>query len=238
MSSDGRLRRCVTVIHVAFEDLGTWEAEIGSAGYSVEYLQAGTDSLDAAADADLTVVLGGPIGVYEKEAYPFLKDELKVLQRRIANNLPVVGICLGAQLIAAAAGARVYSGDRGKELGWMPVSLTDAGRYAATASLAEENGVVLHWHGDTFDLPRGATLLASTERYPHQAFSLGDTVLAFQFHPEIDPATFERWLIGHTVEITATRGVSVPQLRADAKRYGPGLVDRGRTLIRSWLASL
>src|SRR5262249_51014029 len=122
-------------------------------------------------------------GVYDSEEYPFLLDELELLRACLQQRLPTVGICLGAQLLASALGARVYPGPH-KEIGWSPLSLTEAG--AAGPLVALGAGLpVLHWHGDSFDLPAGATLLASTALYRHQAFALGPTILGLQFHPEV-----------------------------------------------------
>ncbi|XUJ33596.1 glutamine amidotransferase-related protein [Bradyrhizobium japonicum] len=108
-------------------------------------------------------MLGGPIGVYETERYPFLTREIDLLERRLAQGLPTLGICLGAQLMAKALGARIYAGGV-KEIGWGSVTLTDAGQASSLKPLAE-SAPVLHWHGDTFDLPDNAARLASNENY-------------------------------------------------------------------------
>lgn len=230
-------KSCVVVQHVAFEDLGTFEQPIRDAGYAIEYLQAGVDDIGLAADADLAVILGGPIGVYESEAYPFLPTEIETIAYRLSSRRCTLGICLGAQLIAAAAGARVYPGTAGKEIGWGPITLTPSGREGALRHLESDDGIVVHWHGDTFDLPEGAVLLASSARYRNQAFAIGDHVLALQFHPEVEWNRFERWLIGHTIEISSTGGISPQSLRADARRYGEGLSIRGRRLIEEWISA-
>ena len=190
------------------------------------------------------IVLGAPIGVYETDAYPFLEKEIELVGRRVAQDRPTLGLCLGAQIIAVAAGGSVYPGGAGKEIGWASIELTEAGAAGPLATLVDGSApaaadpVVLHWHGDTFDLPPGATRLASTSRYSNQAFSLGTHVLALQFHPEADPRTFERWLIGHAIEIGATDGIDPSGLRRDAARYGVSLVERGGRFIRAWLQQL
>lgn len=174
------------------------------------YADAGIDDIAAAiADADLAVICGGPIGVYETDRYPFLVDELAAIEARIDGGGPTLGLCLGAQLIAAALGAPVYPGRR-KEIGWGRIQLSLDGRHSCLAGLADVP--VLHWHGDTFDLPRDSVLLASSNIYPHQAFSIGSTVLALQFHAEADPRRIEQWLIGHAAELSAS-GIDVPALR-------------------------
>ncbi len=184
---------------------------------------------------DLLVVLGGPIGVYEESAYPFLTAELAQIARRMEAGRPTLGLCLGAQLMARAAGARVYPSGV-KEIGFAPIRLTEAGRASCLAPFAERP-IALHWHGDTFDLPSGATLLASTDACAHQAFSLGPNLIGFQFHPEAGGPGFERWLIGHTAELAAAR-IDVPALRADAARYGPELARKAEAVLTAWLAGL
>ena len=226
----------VTVVqHLAFEDLGSFEPELRQRGHAIELLQAGVDDVSAAIRrAECLVVLGGPIGVYETEAYPFVLDEVEALRERLRARRPTLGICLGAQLMAAALGARVYPGGR-KEIGWGPLSLTQAGQASPLAAL---DGVpVLHWHGDTFDLPQGCELLASTDVYERQAFSLGPNVLGLQCHPEADARRFERWLIGHAGEL-ASAGVDVRVLREQAQAFGPGLERAANAVLRDWLAGL
>ena len=128
-----------------------------------------------------------------------------------------LGICLGAQLIAAARGERVYPSPGGVEIGFGPLDLTAAG---AAAPLGEVAGTpVLHWHGDTFDLPGDAELLASTPACANQAFAIDDHVLALQFHVEADPARIEQWLIGHSHELVSG-GHDIAKIRDDAARYG------------------
>jgi len=227
------MKQCLVLRHVAFEDLGVFAGPLADRGFSFDVRQAGVDTVSDAEwrDADLAVVLGGPIGVYETDKYPWLERQTAQLSGRLAAGRPTVGVCLGAQLIAAALGQRVYPGPA-KEIGWAPVTLTEAGRAGPLAAL--EGKPVLHWHGDTFDLPDGASRLASTAITPNQAFAIGDTVLGLQFHPEADPRHIEAWLIGHTAELAAA-GVDLATLRADTSRHGEAAAVAGRVLIGSWL---
>lgn len=206
-------RSAVALRHVPFEDLGLLQPLLERAGYDIAYCDAPVDDLNdpPIERADLLIVLGGPVGVYETDRYPFLVRELEILERRLAKNRPTLGICLGAQLMAGALGARVFPGAT-KEIGWGTVEVTRDGHKSCLRSLAQ-GGAVLHWHGDTFDLPAGALRLASTPAYENQAFRFGANALAMQFHLEVVPARFEHWLVGHTVELAAAH-VSVPQLRA------------------------
>src|SRR5262249_30752243 len=141
------------------------------------------------------------------------------------SGRPILGICLGSQLMAKALGARVYKGKR-KEIGWSPLTLTDAGKRSPLRALGARPSV-LHWHGDTFDLPEDATLLASTPAYRNQAFAWKDHALALQFHPEVTAHGLERWFIGHATEIATTRGVDVPSLRRATRRAAPRLEMHG-----------
>jgi GMP synthase (glutamine-hydrolysing) len=227
----------LAVQHVAFEDLGSLGHELALRGFSVHTVEASTpqfESLDLTAP-ELVVVLGGPIGAYETDAYPFLKLEIDRLRDRLIRRLPTLGICLGAQLMAAALGAHVYPGKHGKEIGWSTLLPgRDVQACAAIAGLLAPGVPVLHWHGDTFDLPTGAAHLAASELYPNQAWSLGERILALQFHPEVTAANLERWYVGHACELAAA-GVDVTQLRATGRKLEPALYAAAQGFFRSWL---
>jgi GMP synthase (glutamine-hydrolysing) len=227
------MKTALALRHLTFEDLAAFAAPLAAAGYAVRYHDIGVDSWPPP-PADLLIVLGGPIGAYEDETYPFLVAEKELIAARLRARRPTLGICLGAQLMAASLGARVYPGPA-KEIGWAQVELTEAGRAGPFAALAEVP--LLHWHGDTFDLPPDAVLLASTALYPHQAFAIGHHALACQFHPEADGQGIERWLIGHTGEL-ARAGISVGALRAESARCGPAAGAAGRAVLAQWLARL
>lgn len=230
-------RRSLQAIrHIGFEDLGSFETPLREAGYDIEYVDVAErdPGLLDPLGADLLVVLGGPIGVYDHEAYPVVSREIELLRARLAADRPTLGICLGAQLMAAALGAKVYPGPA-KEIGWSALDLTDTAGHNPLAALEEIQ--VLHWHGDTFDLPAGCARLASTPICSNQAFSRGRNVLALQFHPEVQAARFEHWLLGHASEL-ATADVSPVALRRDAERYGNGLEEAGRRLLTEWLAEI
>ena len=229
-------RTVQAIRHIGFEDLGSFAAPLKKAGYDIEYIDVAERdpaTLDPLG-ADLLVVLGGPIGVYDHDAYPVVSDEIRLLRTRLAAGRPTLGICLGAQLMAAAFGARVYPGAT-KEIGWSALDLPDA---AVPNPLAVLRDVpVLHWHGDTFDLPEGCALLASTPLCTNQAFSRGPNVLGLQFHPEVLGVRFEHWLLGHANEL-ATAGVSPIKLRSDARRYAAGLEQAAAALLTGWLSRL
>lgn len=234
------MKRAVAIRHVAFEDAGSFAAVLAQQGYDLEYVEAGYDNLAAIEPeaCDLALILGGPIGAYEEDVYPFLRDELRFIGARLTARRPTLGICLGAQLMARALGARVVAGDKGKEIGWAPLQLTVAGQQSPLRHLAPGLTPVLHWHGDTFDLPPGADHLAGTARYPNQAFAVGRHALALQFHPEVTAAGMERWFIGHACEIAGTPGIEVAELRQDTGRWAAQLQDQGEAMLADWLAQL
>jgi GMP synthase (glutamine-hydrolysing) len=229
-------RTCLVLGHVAFEDLDLLAPIIARRGYEIRYLQAGVDPIDTAEvrASDLLVVLGGPIGVYEVDTYPFIRDEIAAIRARLEADKPILGICLGAQLMAAALGARVAPGPV-KEIGWAPVTLTEAGKQSVLSTL--DTTPVLHWHGDNCELPAGCERLAATADCPVQAFSRRPWQLALQFHLEVDGARFERWLIGHTVELGKS-GLDPNVLRTQARTQGAATVQAGRVVFSSWLQSI
>lgn len=232
-------RTCLALQHVSFEDLGTLGDVLAEQGFEIQYRQAGVDDLANEqaqrewTQADLVVVLGGPIGVYESDRYPFIHDELARVRERLASGRALIGICLGAQMMAAASGKAVYPGPA-KEIGYKPLVLSAAGQASALQALVGCDFQVLHWHGDTFDLPEGASLLASTDLVAHQIYSLGPKVLGLQCHLEAPPRDLERWLIGHTAELTAA-GIDLGTLRSDNALHGHRLTDSARAVWRAWL---
>ncbi|MCA2212164.1 glutamine amidotransferase [Jidongwangia harbinensis] len=227
------MKNAVVIRHVAFEDLGILAAVLTGRGYTFRYVEAGLHPVDhpSVRDADLLVVLGGPIGIGDAGRYPYLAEEITTVRDRIDRRRPVLGVCLGAQIIAAALGAHVGPAG-GAEIGYAPLRLTPDGQDSVLAPLGVTP--VLHWHGDEFQIPDGARRLAETPGYPNQAFSYGPTVLALQFHLEADHTRLEQWLIGHAHEL-ATNRVDLAALRDDARRHGPALADLGRAVFERWL---
>ncbi|MDI7863512.1 glutamine amidotransferase [Rhizobiaceae bacterium n13] len=231
------MKTALILRHVHFEDLGSFAEPLQVAGYSVRYSNVGDPGFcsgDPLAP-DLLVVLGGPVGVYDDKAYPFLAAERAFIAARLAARLPTLGICLGAQLIAAALGARVFPTGI-KEIGFSRLTLTDAGR---SGPLRHLDGVaVLHWHGDTYSLPCGAANLASSALVEQQGFAIGENVLGLQFHPEAETdQRFERWLVGHAAELAAAK-IEPQALRNEARQHGEALKDAARMMLRDWLAAV
>lgn len=224
------------LMHVSHEDLGSFEFTLRDFGIKpvpIMARQADIAALDPA-EPDLVIIMGGPMGVYEANQYPHLHQEIRFAERRIALNKPILGVCLGAQIMAKALGARVFRGPQGKEIGWNPVSVNAEGMRTPLKYLDQSECVCAHWHGDTFDLPQGSTLLASSDRYQNQAFSYGDNVLGLQFHPEVTETKLERWYARLIADITKA-GKSVEGLRADAHRHGETLKAQNRLFFTEWL---
>lgn len=228
-------RRALALRHVAFEDLDALEAPLRAAGFEIDRIDVPgrSDFGEQALAADLLIVLGGPIGVHERSDHPFLDIEIEAVRARLRDRRPTLGICLGAQVMAAALGARVHPGDQGREIGWKPITLTDAGRNSALAPLGSQP--VLHWHGDTFSLPEGARLLASTEQYPNQAFAVGRHALALQFHIEASASGLEHWYVGHTCEL-GQAGIAIGALRRAAAEFAPATSQLAETVLARFLA--
>jgi GMP synthase (glutamine-hydrolysing) len=208
--------KAVIYQHEAHEGLGRFEPALQAVGFELVPRFRTTEPSDV--DADLLVVMGGSMSVYEP--HPYLADERSVIAARFARGAPCLGVCLGAQLMAAAAGAEVYPGKRGFEIGVEPVRWTAAALQDEVFAGTPTGLVVAHWHGDTHAAVPDATLLASTDRYTQQAFRLGNS-LALHFHLELtagrrslDRPLIDRWRCWASGE---ARPPGLPELAAAGK---------------------
>ena len=227
------MKTAAIICHARFLYLAAFDDTLQAGDYQIRYYDAGYGAFTFdPVDTGLVVVLGGPIAAYELEDYPFIADEMALLRARVAADRPTLAICLGAQILAQALGARVYADT--KEIGWAPVTLTEAGERSVLRDIGRDAIPVLHWHGDTFDLPDGAERLASTPECANQAFSLGAT-LAVQFHPEVGARHFERWLICNTGQIALMKSHTVRSLRDQATRYADAAAISGQKWFAAWL---
>jgi GMP synthase (glutamine-hydrolysing) len=189
------MRRLLVFQHVSFEILGTLHSLLKTRGFRIRYANFGRHP-HARPEIDRyngLVVLGGPMNVDDLERHPHLAVEVALIQQAIDQGLPVLGICLGAQLIAKALGAPVHA-NGGKEIGWSDVSPTLAAKDDPLFWDFGEGEKIFQWHGDIFALPAGAVQLATSQTCPHQAFRYGTNVYGLQFHLEVDERLIERWL--------------------------------------------
>ena len=235
MPPQQKTRTGLIIRHVPHEGIAGYREPIEAAGYALARIDVADPDFGAVdlGEPDLLIMMGGPMGVYERDAHPWIACQLRRLAHRLDTGRPTLGVCFGAQMIAAAMGARVYPGPA-KEVGFHTLSLVDTA--SPLRHLADVP--VLHWHGDTFDLPDDVELLASTPAYPHQAFRRGNNILALQFHGEmgLDPR-FDEWL-RQWPDALAETGGSVEGMRDLHSRHGPPAVVAGRAMIAEWLAGL
>jgi GMP synthase (glutamine-hydrolysing) len=228
------MNQAIAIRHVSFEDAGILASLLGRHGVELATVDAWNIPA-AAVEAPLVILLGGPVSVNDSADYPFLAEEIALARTRLAENRPTLGICLGAQILCRAVGGKVKPGTQ-KEIGWSPLALTDAGQRSVLAPLA---GIpVLHWHGEICELPEGLPSLAATPACGAQAFAPTPSGLGLQFHAEAGCDGIESWLVGHSVEIGATPGVTVPRLRADTARHAAALCAAADTMFCNWLTAV
>lgn len=231
------MKKGLIIRHVPHEGVAGFRAPIESAGYVLERIDVADPEFSSVdlSEPDLLIMMGGPMGVYEQEQHPWISCQLGRLRRRLDADGPTIGVCFGAQMIAAALGADVYAGPH-RELGFHSITLSEAGRKSPLHHL--EDVPMLHWHGDSFTLPENVELLCSTQAYDHQAFRRGSNLLALQFHAEMgeDPR-FEAWIEQWPDAVTESCG-HPDALRAAHDTHGPAAVEAGRAMIAEWLAGL
>jgi GMP synthase (glutamine-hydrolysing) len=187
--SDTVKGKILSIQNIEFETLGSLEELIQSDGYEIENIEAQTEPMPQnTGDYTAIIILGGPMAVYDNLGYIIKEQEL--IRDAIKNKVPVLGICLGSQLIAQAAGGNVYKGSK-KEIGWYNVTLNHNDQNDLFKDIKSKSMRVFQWHGDTYDLPSTATIMASSELYP-QAFIIG-TAVGIQFHLELNYKMIERW---------------------------------------------
>lgn len=189
------MRKILVLQHVAHEILGTLNPLLKAAGFRIKYVNFDRDP-DATPSMEKyngLIVLGGYMGVYEAHKYPHLLHEMHVIEQALKKDVPVLGICLGSQLIAHVLGGRVSKGDV-PEIGWTPVKLTEEGRKENLFEDFREEEFIFQLHQDTFDLPHSAVHLATSSTYSSQAFKFGEKVFGLQYHLEVDEAMIMRWL--------------------------------------------
>jgi GMP synthase-like glutamine amidotransferase len=236
------MKRALVLTHVPHEGPGRITGALERAGLvpDVRRLYAGDALPQSLAEHAALVVMGGPMGVADAGStrYPFLAPELALLEGAVRKDLPVLGICLGAQLLAAAAGARVYPNVTGnppkatREVGWGAVHFVRTPEEEPVLAGLDVAEVVLHWHGDTFDLPRGATLLASTLPCENQMFRLGRRQFGLQFHVELGESDVPAWIEADRDYVVGALGPGGPdRITRDTRLHLPRFVERGDRLL-------
>ncbi|MGA2798418.1 MAG: gamma-glutamyl-gamma-aminobutyrate hydrolase family protein [Thermoguttaceae bacterium] len=212
--------------HVPHESAGTLENALATAHLEFQYLDLFHEypgSLDCGQYLGL-VVLGGPMNVDEVQKHPFLGDDIRWIRQTVEAGIPMLGICLGSQLLAKAFGARVYPG-RIKEIGWYPLELTIAAAEDRLFAGCGPNLTVFQWHGDTFDLPPGAVHLAQSPLCRNQAFRIGPSAYGLQFHIEMTVEMIEDWLTesGNRGELASLDYIDAKLIRQKTPQDLPGL---------------
>jgi len=224
---------CTVIRHVSIEDLGYLGEGLSLSGLRFEYVDGESLARDLP-EIETLIVLGGPMGAYEIDRYPYLAGVIELMRRQLNQQRPVLGICLGAQLLAAAAGARVYPGTKGKEIGWAEVELSEAAVDDPLWQGFPRCFTTFHWHGDTFDLPDGGVPLAYTDKYI-QSFRLGSHAYGVQFHPEVVPTQLESWIHAYHLELEREKLSSKDVLAVPDDEAHRALAFRFGANIAGWL---
>jgi len=187
------------------EHLGVFSKILNENNISYQYIKLyEEEEIPNLNDYSAIIILGGPMNVYEERKYPFLKKENSSIKEALKINKPMLGICLGAQIIARAAGAKVYPAKR-KEIGWFTLNLTTGGIENDVFRGLERQFTVFQWHGDTFDIPSGSIKLAKSNLFPNQAFSIGKTIYALQFHLEVTKKMILEWVNRYEDELVTLK---------------------------------
>lgn len=207
--------------HIDCEGPGTFKEILASKGVELRIMKPFQGEPLPRSIGDGLVVLGGPQGVYERAQHPWMEGELAVIVACLKGGLPVLGVCLGAQMLAHAAGGQVYRGAL-PEVGWYPVTLTPEGRKDPLLLGLSPVFRAFHWHGDSFTLPPGAARLAASDWYPNQAFRIGTNAYGLQFHLEVTEGMVEDWSRLYSKEFTPQGGPIRPERVVDGLRTNAG----------------
>jgi GMP synthase (glutamine-hydrolysing) len=228
--------RVLVLQHIACEPPGVFEDVLRERGHELVRVELDEGEPLPAGPWDAIVAMGGPMSVNDEDEHPWLIAEKALIGEHVRAGRPFWGSCLGAQLLAAALGARVYAGDA-PEVGVLPVELTGGGAADPVMGTLPASIDTLQWHGDTFDLPEGAVLLASSPAYPHQAYRVGPVAYAVQFHVEVTEAMGEEWATVPEYAEYADRVLGPggsDQLLAEFRAGSPRMQVHAREIFERW----
>jgi GMP synthase-like glutamine amidotransferase len=186
----------------------------------------------------LLVVMGGPMNVHEEKVYPFLSEETILLKKAFKKEMPILGFCLGAQLMAKAMGSKVFKGPK-KEIGWYRVHLTTTGKSDTLLNTFSEDITVFQWHGDTFELPKGGVRLFQSENYLNQGMRMGYLCYGFQFHFEITKEMIAEWLQTGQNEVKEMGGEGlIERILKETDYYIPYVYELGKSFFDGYLRKI
>jgi GMP synthase (glutamine-hydrolysing) len=233
------MKRLLVFQHVPHEILGTFNPLLKAAGFRIRYVNFGRtpDAVPNIDKYDGLIVLGGPMCVDQTDGHPHLLTEVAAIKQAMERHMPVLGICLGAQLIATALGAHVGKNPT-KEIGWYDVTPTEAGQADPLFGCFDGTEKIFQWHGDTFEIPHGAIALASSPECANQAFRFGERTYGLQFHLEVDEPLIQRWLKTpvHVREMEREGGhISEEKILADTKLYMERSTRLGNRLFSEYI---
>lgn len=226
--------------HVPYEPLGTLDPLLKNAGFRIRYVNFGRDASQRPAldRYEAVIVLGGPMNSDQIDSYPNLITEVDILREAVDRDMSVLGICLGAQLLAKALGGSVAR-NRKREIGWYDVELTEAGRRDPVLSEFAPRQRIFQWHEDGIAIPDGVAHLAHSETSPVQAFRYGERAYGFQFHLEVDAALIERWLTvpdNQAVLAEESGNVDPEKIRAETRARIAGLETLSDATFSRWVS--
>lgn len=225
--------------HIACEPPGVFEDVLDERGAAITRIELDEgESLPASLDGfDAMIVMGGPMSANDEADHPWLQPEKALIREAVESGLPVWGVCLGVQLLASALGARVYSGPQ-PEVGVLPVHPTAEGREDPVLGPCDWPLATLQWHGDSFELPTGAALLASSPAYEHQAIRVGELAYGLQFHVEVDTRLADEWASVPAYVASAESALGSggsDRLLAEVRESTPRMLEQARLLFGRWI---
>jgi len=225
--------------HHPVENLGNIADALEGAALAWQYVHVNDGQAVPASmkGAGGLIVMGGPASVYQTERYPWLRDEMRLIEDAVKSNLPVLGVCLGAQILAAALGAKVDRNPNGKEIGWHPIRLSDAAKDDRLMRDLPATMTPFHWHGDIFDLPPGAVSLASSDKTPCQAFRHGDKTYGFQFHFEVTQESVVAMANAFAKDLVR-ENIPADRMIAQAAEFLPSLEKTSDKVFSRWASPI